>query len=248
MKHEYKRLNDVYNTVFETLGFGFFQSLYAWFGLHTGTEETPEWLEANSALLDAEYHGNISGKKPIAPLVENMLDENGHLTLANAEYIASMFWALFGLNLQKQYNLLFAEYNPLENYNMTESGTDTDDTTTTTTKNGKKTDTHKGQTKEQNSEKVYGFDSSSPVDSNYTETTTTIGLDSVPVTDETTYTDLEDETVIDGEKGHSLTRSGNIGVTTSQQMLESERNLWIWNFYHNYLFPCVDRILTLPIY
>ena len=31
-------------------------------------------------------------------------------------------------------------------------------------------------------------------------------------------------------RNYELERSGNIGVTTSQQMLESERNLWIWNF------------------
>ena len=33
-----------------------------------------------------------------------------------------------------------------------------------------------------------------------------------------------------GTTTHKLTRSGNIGVTTSQQMLESERDIALFNF------------------
>lgn len=47
---------------------------------------------------------------------------------------------------------------------------------------------------------------------------------------------------------HSLTREGNIGVTTSQQMIESERALWVWNFFYDVVFPDVDKMLTLNIY
>lgn len=46
----------------------------------------------------------------------------------------------------------------------------------------------------------------------------------------------------------TLTRSGNIGVTTSQQMIEAERNLWMWNFFTEVLYPDLDDILTLQIY
>ena len=49
-------------------------------------------------------------------------------------------------------------------------------------------------------------------------------------------------------RNYRLTRSGNIGVTTSQQMIESERNLWLWNFFYKVVFPDVDRVLTLNIY
>lgn len=45
-----------------------------------------------------------------------------------------------------------------------------------------------------------------------------------------------------------LERSGNIGVTTSQQMIESERNLWQWNYFYKVVFPDIDRVLTLAIY
>lgn len=50
-----------------------------------------------------------------------------------------------------------------------------------------------------------------------------------------------------GSGTRTLTRSGNIGVTTSQQMLESERELWVWKFFDQ-VFRDVDEILTLPIY
>lgn len=46
----------------------------------------------------------------------------------------------------------------------------------------------------------------------------------------------------------TLTRSGNIGVTTSQQMIEAERNLWNWNFFNEVLYPDLDELLTLQIY
>ena len=47
---------------------------------------------------------------------------------------------------------------------------------------------------------------------------------------------------------HYLRRNGNIGVTTTQQMLESEIELWQWNFINDYVFKCADKLLTLPIY
>ena len=44
-----------------------------------------------------------------------------------------------------------------------------------------------------------------------------------------------------------LTRSGNIGVTTSQQMLQSEIDLRKWDFYAS-LFRDIDSVLALDIY
>lgn len=43
-----------------------------------------------------------------------------------------------------------------------------------------------------------------------------------------------------------LTRSGNIGVTTSQQMLESEINLRRWNFYQE-MMDDIDSVMCLAI-
>ena len=46
----------------------------------------------------------------------------------------------------------------------------------------------------------------------------------------------------------TLKRTGNIGVTTSQQMIESERELWLWNFFRDIVFPDVAKALTISLY
>ena len=68
-------------------------------------------------------------------------------------------------------------------------------------------------------------------------------------------TDADTGTQTDAEGGsdtrtrnYLLSRSGNIGVTTSQQMIESERTLWLWNFFRRVVFPDIDRVLTIQIY
>ena len=49
-------------------------------------------------------------------------------------------------------------------------------------------------------------------------------------------------------RNYTLERSGNIGTLTTQAMIESERELWLWNFFYKIVFPDVDRILTIDIY
>lgn len=53
----------------------------------------------------------------------------------------------------------------------------------------------------------------------------------------------------DFNKNHrKLTRSGNIGVTTSQQMIESEIELWQWVFIRDVVFKDLNELFTLHIY
>lgn len=49
-------------------------------------------------------------------------------------------------------------------------------------------------------------------------------------------------------RNYVLTRTGNIGVTTTQQMIEQERKLLLWNFFFSVVFPDLDRVLTIQIY
>lgn len=72
---------------------------------------------------------------------------------------------------------------------------------------------------------VYGFNSNVSVPTNDADNTTTVSQT--------------------GE--NTLTRSGNIGVTTSQQMLESEYELRK-KHYFNAVFSDLDNFLTLKIY
>lgn len=55
---------------------------------------------------------------------------------------------------------------------------------------------------------------------------------------------LEDKTTY----GHIIDVKGNIGVTTSQQMLQSEIDIWSrWDIWKQ-IYEDIDKVLTLPIY
>ena len=75
----------------------------------------------------------------------------------------------------------------------------------------------------------------------YTNESKTQNSGDVVQTGENIYTGkTTDRTIRD-----TLTRSGNIGVTTSQQMLESEINLRNKYLLIEMIFKDVDKILTL---
>lgn len=113
---------------------------------------------------------------------------------------------------------------------------------------------------------VYGFNSSnaSPTGTSTnaqtgTNTVTRSGSDTTTHTGSDTMThnttDRNTGTVTDADTGtdththnYTLTRSGNIGVTTSQQMIESERKLYMWNLFYNVVFPDIDRVIALSVY
>lgn len=62
-------------------------------------------------------------------------------------------------------------------------------------------------------------------------------------TDET-----EDEKTVTDSHTYLLTRQGNIGVTTSQEMIEKERTLRAWRLFYDRVFPDIDKMLTLCAY
>lgn len=60
--------------------------------------------------------------------------------------------------------------------------------------------------------------------------------------------DVKDGTHIEnGSQDRTLSRHGNIGVTTSQQMINSEIELWQWDFFSG-VFKDIDKILTIHTY
>ena len=111
------------------------------------------------------------------------------------------------------YKTTHLEYNPIENYSMSESGTDTrtpNIITTDTTNIGEQANS------------TTSTDSVSPYDSNsFTDSNKTISSENNGArTDSNTRTESGTDTT-----SHDFKRSGNIGVTTSQQMIESERKV-----------------------
>ena len=209
--------------------------------------------DMDAATLDLEYIGNISGQKTISPLIKNVLlkdSTTGVLTDTQILQLATTVYKMFYLEWEKEYNTFSLEYNPISNYDMTETETTENDRTNTTANTGTRTvagsGSVNGTTSSQTDNNVYGFNSSVAVgdtENNISASNTTTSTDSHTTTDNLTETETGDETI-----ERTLTRSGNIGVTTSQQMIESERELWLWNFFYNVVFPNVDRVLTLETY
>lgn len=250
---------------------GFFSVLWAWYNTHA-EPDVPEWLDDPTGTiarqLDLIYHGTIAGEKLISPLVEGMSggEPFDGSTIQRAYMLCSAFDAVHIRNLNEQWDLLQLQYDPISNYDMTETSTDTHTGTVadahtgteTLARSGTDTTTHTGTVTDSGSSSGssgrYGFDSAAAVPSDTssgtasnTQTLNTSDAQTLNTSDTTTHADTI-TTTHNTTQGHTLTRQGNIGVTTSQQMIQSSRDLWAWNFYYNYLFPCTDMVLTLPIY
>lgn len=65
--------------------------------------------------------------------------------------------------------------------------------------------------------------------------------------------DTGTQTFVDGgsdreEHEYTLTRTGNIGTVTAQDMIEQERAIVLWDYFFTVVFPDIDRIMTIPIY
>ena len=206
--------------------------------------EVPWKNDITGSQLDIIYHGNRSGKKLIGSLLDNYLVD-GTISDENKVAIAQAIFSVYIKNWNALYKTLSLEYNPIENYSMTEtenikdshSGSTKNDITDTTTniENTIVNDTNNNQ--------LWGFNSTDSVNSDKQIGDTTRNVDgSVNVTRKDTGTETKD---INTDR--TLKRSGNIGVTTSQQMIESERQLWFWNFFE-YVFMDIDKILLLKIY
>lgn len=192
---------------------------------------TIPWSEDN-ALLDIDFIYRWSGYKSISPLVKHLMGNNSTMDSTGYTQLAGIIWAYFGEAWTRKYNALMAEYNPLENYNMTEEEDNEiiDDATTGVTGSSANNSTSVNST-----HSVYGYNSSSASPSESDSATTSQNTD--------INTDYDNTRTID----RTLTRSGNIGVTTSQQMLESELALRAYRFFEE-VYKDVDRIVALPIY
>lgn len=121
---------------------------------------------------------------------------------------------------------LALEYNPLENYDRKEDWTDT--------RNGHNSGTTSGRTNSTITNKVSAYDAGDDLTTRGADVT--VGADSSSSSGESH----------EGAK-HDGRIHGNIGVTTSQQMLLSELELGYWNVYEK----ITDLFLThfvIPVY
>lgn len=206
--------------------------------------EVPWKNDVSGNQLDIIYHGSRSGNKIIGSLIENYLDNNT-VSDDNKIIIAQAIYTIYIKNWNALYKTLSLEYNPIENYSMTETENVQDTHKGTIESNGNNTNTYTETTLVDNTSnnQLWGFNSTGSVNSDKQTGDTTRDVES---TIDNTHKNTDRETK-DITSDRTLKRSGNIGVTTSQQMIESERQLWLWNFFES-VFSDIDKILVLKIY
>ena len=228
------------------------------------TYDVPWKDDINASILDVEYFGNISGNKTISPLIAKILSKDNASTLSDARknQLALIIYNLNVLKWSKLWETFNLEYNPISNYDMTESETTERDRTAsgshsqTATHTGTDTDastrttSNSGAGESANKRNAFNSTSASDTGSN-TTTASNTETENAGNTKTLNLTDAvsgsNSETVGDDET-RTLTRSGNIGITSSQQLIESERNLWLWNMFYRVVFPDIDKTLTIATY
>ena len=244
------------------LGTGLFSFLAA--------QGTMPWANAenvDNSVLDIAYFGNHSGGKFCAPLVKLLINDEGVIPSAARVTIAKIIISKYLNNWNHLWETNVAVYSPIHNYDMYEERdlATTDDNVETTDgelsrtgteglTHGMVESTQHGRT-EDNVNYKYGLNTTvyqqNRSDENVsTEGGTTTTTDSG--TDTTTHNlvDSTDQTVTEDNEGteHEEThRYGNIGVTTTQKLIQEERNLWLWNFFDE-VFNDLDKELALAFH
>lgn len=167
-------------------------------------------------------------------------------------------------NIQHLYNLLLAEYNPIHNYDRDETitidvgenggrgynseVTSTGETSGDSTRTPNLTNTDDTTVKRN----VSAFDSAEyqPRDEDVTDATRTeSGTDNIESHDETsnnTATDYQEQTVNNRNENHVNHMEGNIGITTTQQMMQEEIALMkVFNLYDTVASMFEDDMMVL---
>ena len=213
-------------------------------------EDLP-WITGRAQILDQMYIGAHSGDKAPSPLLERM-SKGGALTHDDIVNLVNILYTMYSSKWARLYGVTLAEYNPIENYSMTEVTTPniTRTETPNITRHGSlstKTDITVSSDADSTTD-IYGFNSVDPVPQGESLASSTVNTKGLSDANGSTTLESESGTRTYTEHGTSeLTRSGNIGVTTSQQMLDSEIKLWQWNFYES-VFKDLDKVLTTPKY
>lgn len=246
---------------------------FSQWGLFTAFENLsnrpPPWSgDITPLLFDIRYRTR-SGDKTGSKFLEYFTPLDATKINLLATYLADVYYS----NWSKLYNTINLSYNPISNYDMTETetvsdtGENTKQQTTTDTATESRSDTSESEASNNTTNtntlngtqtgKKTGFNSGSFVDdtqqlNNQTESGATNNTSTVETSSSKTGS-LNSTNTINGTDTTSkniereLNRSGNIGVTTSQQMIESERNLYLWKFF-DVVFADIDKILTLKVY
>ena len=228
------------------------------------------WSEdstVDSTSLDLAYFGNHSGGKFCSPLVKHLLNDSGEVSAESRVALAKVITSQLLPKWQGLWDTYNATYDPTHNYDMHEVRdlTTTEDeekvtdgtlvqSGTNSTEHGMVETTQHGKTNDA-MEYQYGLNTAtaSPKPSDKTEMVeggSTVVTDSGTDTQRRNLQDKNDVTETidnDGTEHETTHRYGNIGVTTTQQLLQEERKLWEWEYFKA-IFKDLDSQLALPFF
>lgn len=180
-------------------------------------------LDLTDGDLDIEFFSKF-GEREVSKLLYAMLVD-GVIPEYNLERIARIIYSKYRISWSRLCRTIRLSYDPISNYDMTETEETNDDDSSNSS-------TH-GETNGEGNNNFYGFNSVNPVPDSKNNNTA--------------ITNMNAEVVTKKDTKRTLKRSGNIGVTTTQQMIVSEREVWTWNFF-NVVFDNVKEVLTIPYY
>lgn len=171
-------------------------------------------------------------------LINSILMQCGEFEVlyANPDFLTNAIgvWSMKNMKtFEKWVNALSIEYNPLENYDRIEEWTDNSNSNGHSVQNGMNTDV--GNQTTNDSISAFDSDTMRPNTASSTDTDNTTRINSVA--------DSNDN----ASNVHSGRMHGNIGVTTSQQMLQSELDISLWNIY-THIATLFQQEFTIPIY
>lgn len=186
----------------------------------------------------------------LTTLQSNILFQGGEFEVqsANPFFIQTMIgnWSsVYYDTIDRWVKALAIDYAPLENYDRQEHWTDEADGTGSSSRNGsvRETGTLDATTTDNTETKKSAFDSSTYSPYQQENTTGTVDQDT---TNNTTITDGT-STTSSNDSEHTGRVHGNIGVTTSQQMLTQELDMGYWNLYQR-ITDLFLREFTIPVY
>lgn len=201
-----------------------------------------EWIDKiNIEALDKYLYLSARKKIIFSDLWEEQQIEEAYRNIC--AILSTYDYKLDGL-----YDSMFFDYDPLVNYDRNETQThneqmDADDKTTLSNLGARsQTNTNGSRTDSSNSHTT-AFDSA-----DYGKATDSNNLVMGASTDTIATAAASDSVTLQGYQdkssgGYHLQVKGNIGVTTSQQMLQSEREVRDFNFYNEVLRIFYDCIL-----
>lgn len=214
-------------------------------GIFSNIDNLPWSSVMAGSQADTLYFDTHSGERFSARIITRRIGDTGYLTSDDRRTVSNLVYAMFKTQWTKLWETMNPNYEPLTNYKMTEdeNGNNTYTRTPNITRNHTGTDSNEGNTHVNNQSNLWGFNSETSVPSDMSDGDTTVNTTNTRnLTDTETGTDTTA-----GENTRRLTRTGNIGTNTFQNLIQQERNLWMYNFFEQ-VFKDVDSVLTIPIY